>query len=126
VGLLEEALRIRVASLGAENPRTAQALHDLGLALLAAGEIESAERRLREALRVRRTALSRDHPDVAATLVALGRLLRTGGQLDESRVMLVEAGDLLGDRSDPLREELRAEMDALDAAQAAIGPRGER
>jgi Flp pilus assembly protein TadD len=124
VPLLEEALRIRVNALGPENPRTAQALHDLGLAHLERNEWGEAESRIREALRIRRVAQGASHPDVIASLVALGRLFRTTGRLAESRATLGEATQSLDetlDRTDPIWESVRAEVAALDSV-AAGGP----
>ncbi len=66
------AIEVSRAGLGERHPLYAAAMRELGLTLAAAGEPDSAERKLREALRIAELVHGPQHLDVASFFDALG------------------------------------------------------
>ena len=70
-GAFREALSIREAAEGPEHSWTAEALTDLGRALVAAGRKAEARTALERAERIRERRLRPGHPAIAETRAAL-------------------------------------------------------
>jgi tetratricopeptide (TPR) repeat protein len=83
--LLERALAIREAHLGARHPDTAQSLNDLGLVLQDQGAYDQARVLHERALAIRESQLGPDHLDTAQSLNNLGKTLRYQGDLDRAQ-----------------------------------------
>ncbi|MCG3164156.1 MAG: Serine/threonine-protein kinase PknD [Acidobacteria bacterium] len=86
--LLEEALKLRRQTLGAESADVAASLHHLGALAYAKGDFAASEARFREALQLRRKLLGDEHPDVADSQSRLGLLLVDRGNLIEAEPLL--------------------------------------
>jgi len=106
----ERALAAMERTRGKEDPAVAAALDNLGMALLAKGDLEKAGAVHRRALAIRERALGPDHPTVAQTLENLGNVLAE----DDRR--LAEAEELLR-RAIAIRERTLA-PDGVDVATA--------
>jgi tetratricopeptide (TPR) repeat protein len=89
--VLEQAVEIREAVLGARHPGVAVTLTHLGTVLRRRGEPARAGQVLERALEIREGALRRDHPDVAETLTHLGIALRDVGDLSRGQAVLERA-----------------------------------
>jgi tetratricopeptide (TPR) repeat protein len=90
VPVLEEALGLCPKAFGGQDDRTAEALHDLGRALSAAGRHADAERRYREALELRRAASGDAAPATAEAVSALVKELEAQEKFDEAVTLLLE------------------------------------
>jgi tetratricopeptide (TPR) repeat protein/transcriptional regulator with XRE-family HTH domain len=88
---LEQALAIRGAVLGPDDPDTAACLTDLGMVLIDEGRAAEAQGRLEAALAIRERALGPEHPDTAATLHGLGLALQAQADLPAGRLRLERA-----------------------------------
>jgi tetratricopeptide (TPR) repeat protein len=93
--LHEEALAIWQASLGADHPRVAGSLLNLGLTDMTLHRLQSARARTERALQLREQALGSDHPRVAETLDQLAGIAWKAGAYDEARVLLERALQIL-------------------------------
>ena len=89
--VLEQAVEIREAALGAKHPDVAVTLTYLGTVLRRRGKPAPARQVLERALEIREGALGRDHPDVAMTLTHLGTALRDVGDLSGGQAVLERA-----------------------------------
>src|SRR5439155_10653304 len=77
--LLERALALREASLGAAHPAVAAALHELGWIRFDKADYASAAELFRRATEIREESQGADHPAVAGSLQGLGASLRNWG-----------------------------------------------
>jgi tetratricopeptide (TPR) repeat protein len=93
-GLLERALAIQLATLGADHPQVAATLHSLGFLLRDQGDLAGARARLERALAIQKATLGPNHAEVGLTLETLGRVLRDQGELATARAQL-ERGDAI-------------------------------
>jgi serine/threonine protein kinase/tetratricopeptide (TPR) repeat protein len=89
--LLEEALKLRRQTLGAEHADVADSLHHLARLAHQKGDFAGSETLFREALALRRKLLGTEHTDVADTMNGLGVLLLDRGNLGEADPLLREA-----------------------------------
>ncbi|HEX9001893.1 MAG TPA: serine/threonine-protein kinase [Blastocatellia bacterium] len=89
--LLEEALKLRRQTLGAEHADVAASLHHLARLAHQKGDFAGSEAQYREALALRRKLLGTEHTDVADTMNGLGVLLLDRGNLAEADPLLREA-----------------------------------
>lgn len=87
-GLLERALAIREAHLGADHPDTAQNLNDLAVVLHDEGAYDDARVLHERALVIRESQLGPDHLDTAQSLNNLGRTVRYQGDVDRAQTVL--------------------------------------
>jgi eukaryotic-like serine/threonine-protein kinase len=83
--LLEEALELRLASLGEGHPDVATSLDELGQLLWEMGEYPEAEEALRQALHIREEAFGPWSLEVAEVLDRLGSVLVTQGRFAEAQ-----------------------------------------
>lgn len=79
VPLVERALELREAALGARHPEVAGCLTLLGELHILRGDLEGAERLFLRALGIREEALGKKHPNVAVTLNSLASLYMDQG-----------------------------------------------
>jgi tetratricopeptide (TPR) repeat protein len=93
-GLLERALAIQLATLGADHPEVAATLHSLGFLLRDQVDLAGARTHLERALAIQEATLGPDHVEVGLTLETLGRVLRDQGELAAARAQL-ERGDAI-------------------------------
>jgi serine/threonine protein kinase/Flp pilus assembly protein TadD len=89
--LFQEALNIRTNLLGAEHPKIAASLFNLGYVRACQGRYPEAERFFRQSLAMRRKLLGNDSVEVAQTLSALSSVLYVEGQLVEAESAVREA-----------------------------------
>ncbi|MCU0936760.1 MAG: tetratricopeptide repeat protein [Gammaproteobacteria bacterium] len=100
-GQLAQAERLYVAALeeaqtlGAEDPRLAAALNNLGVLYVRAQQFERADELYRKALEVRQKALGPSHPQVGQSLSNLAYLRQAEGKLEESESFAKRAVALL-------------------------------
>src|SRR5262249_15289097 len=72
---IQQAIRIRKAALGDEDPAVADALDRLALALIEDGLYAEALEECRRSLAIREKVLGKEHPDVSYSLENLGAAL---------------------------------------------------
>src|SRR5262249_4184292 len=89
--LLEEALKLRRQTLGAESLDVAASLNHLGEVARLKGDYVGSEPLFREALVMRRKLLGKEHTDVAESLDNLGALLVDRGACNEAEGLIREA-----------------------------------
>ncbi len=88
--LLEEAAKVRQATLSRCDPKLAESLHDVANARRSTGDSSAAEAPLREAVKIQQTCLDRDDPEVARGLNNLATFLEDQGKLPEAERLLRE------------------------------------
>jgi serine/threonine-protein kinase len=86
--LLEEALKLRRQTLGAEHADVATSLQHLAALAAQNGNYPAGETQGREALAMRRKLLGAEHADVAESMNTLGTLLLARGNRAEAEPML--------------------------------------
>ncbi|MGH6953730.1 MAG: tetratricopeptide repeat protein, partial [Alphaproteobacteria bacterium] len=91
--LIEQAIAIREASLGADHPQVAESLTSLAVAHLEAGAPEIAGPMLERALEIFRTAQRPDPADVAEALETYVHVLRKSGNAAQAAKASKEAKD---------------------------------
>ncbi len=89
--LVEEALKLRRQTLGAEHVDVAASLHNLAAMAYLKGDYAGSETQYREALALRLKLLGAEHLDVAGSMDSLGQLLVARGKLDEAEPLLRDA-----------------------------------
>jgi len=90
-GLLEEALRIRKAEFGEDDPTVAESLFNLGWIARIKGDYNDAERLVADALELRRKLLGSKHPLVAEALGILSGVKRDMGRFADAESLIREA-----------------------------------
>ena len=107
--LYREALEMRRETLGNRHPKTLASINNLGLLLLAKGDL-AAEPLCREALEVLRETLGNRHPNTLNSINSLGLLLLEKGDLAAAEPLLREVLDVkretLGDRHPGTRNSI--------------------
>jgi tetratricopeptide (TPR) repeat protein len=83
-GLEMEAVRVRRAALGGDDPLLAESLHSLASVLRRLGDNAAAEASLREAVAIQRRRFDRDDPELARGLNNLATLLDDQGKTAEA------------------------------------------
>jgi len=82
---LRRALEIKTASLGSAHPAVAQALNDLGVAMLRSGQDgEAAVAHLQQAWELLASGLGAEHPDTVSAQANLGAALGTLGHHEDA------------------------------------------
>jgi tetratricopeptide (TPR) repeat protein len=76
---------------GLEQPKTADALNNLGILFQKSGDYAKAEPLFLEALRIRQNVLGPEHPDTASSLNNLGELYRDMGEYSKAEPLYQEA-----------------------------------
>jgi serine/threonine-protein kinase len=89
--LLEDALKLRRQTLGAEHTDVAASLHHLADLAYGKGDFAGSEALFREALQLRRKLLGAEHPAVADSMNSLGVLFIVRGNRAEAEPLLREA-----------------------------------
>jgi tetratricopeptide (TPR) repeat protein len=122
--LLERALSIREARLGANHLNTSESLNNLAAVLRDQGDLNGARTLLERALSIREARLGADHPTTAQSLNNLARVLADQGDLQGARPLLERALTIYEARlgADHLltvgsRQRLAAVVAALDNRQ---------
>ncbi len=90
-----EAVEIRLATLRAGHPKTAEALVALAEVCLRQDRADAANDLLTEALGIQRAALRPQHPEIGLTLLALGRCAMKQDRLADAAAYLSESRDAL-------------------------------
>ena len=121
VSILERVLIIQEAVYGPEDLRLDDALHNLGLAQMLAGEYTAARKSLMGALDKTQARLREDHPDVLETKVELGQALCQLGERDTATTMLTDVLAAL-ERQEATAAKLGAAQLALAECVAARAP----
>ncbi|MBN2731501.1 MAG: tetratricopeptide repeat protein, partial [Balneolaceae bacterium] len=104
--LLEEALEIDKAKLGADHPYVGGDLKNLGLIFKKEGDYQKAEDYFRKSLNIFEQRLPKNHKYITETLTNLGEVLTYNGSFEE-------AGQILN-------ELLEIQKEALDAGHWKI------
>jgi tetratricopeptide (TPR) repeat protein/predicted Ser/Thr protein kinase len=94
---LTEALEIRKALFGFENPETAMSLNNFGKLLQAKGDLKNAEKLFRNALSILRRVRGTDALDIASVLGNLGYLLMLEADYAEAKAAHQEELRILRD-----------------------------
>lgn len=123
--LAERSFKIRVQTLGAQNPATADSLFLFANATRLKGDYSQAEPLFRQALQSRRIAFGEDSTDVADNLSNLGECLFLEGKDNEAESTLRQAlgiyrrhsPNLGSDARDYLARLLEKKGDYLEATQ---------
>ncbi len=89
--LLEQALALREAALGAEHLEVAMALNSIGALFLAHGDVAEAKAAYQRSLAIRERAFGPEHPEVARSLNNLGLVAQQEGDLSQARSLLERA-----------------------------------
>jgi serine/threonine-protein kinase len=89
--LLEDALKLRRQTLGAEHIDVAESLHHLGALAYEKGDFAGSETLYREALQLRRRLLGTEHLNTADSMAGLGRVLIAQGKFDEAEPLVSDA-----------------------------------
>ena len=89
--LYEQALEIREATVGSQDPDTAISLNNLGALYRNQGKYEVAESLLMRALEIREATSGIQHPDTASLLSNLAALHGSQGKYAEAEPLLVRA-----------------------------------
>jgi serine/threonine-protein kinase len=94
IGVLEQAVELRVRLVGRDHFLTARSLDHLGAALVAVGRLDEAEAAIAESLAVRLARLDPGHPEIASSYRTRGKLLAARGQRAEARADLALSVEL--------------------------------
>ncbi len=117
--LLERAVELRTAELGAEDPATLASRYRLGCVWSDAARLEEAEPLLRDVHALQSRVLGSDHPETLRTAVGIGILLRRVRRFDEAKEVLADAlqrsEKALGERS-PVTLRCRHHLARVEAA----------
>src|SRR5262245_9702361 len=89
--LLEDALKLRRQTLGAENIDVAESLHHLGEVTYEKGDYARSETLFREALQLRRRLLGTESLNTADTMAGLGRALIAQGKFADAEPLVSDA-----------------------------------
>jgi len=119
--VLREALALRSALVGLQDPRTAGTQARLALALRGLGEYEEAETLARSAVRVLRTAPDADREALGQALHTLGFVLRSRASLAEAEATYREALALRRELFDPAHPSVLETMSNLALTLEARG-----
>jgi serine/threonine-protein kinase len=111
--LLEDALKLRRQTLGAEHADVAESLHHLATLAFGKGDYTGSETQYREALALRRKLLGTNHPDMAESMVGLGRSLLERGNYTEAEPLLREALALRRQRLGPEHKDVAESLNGL-------------
>ena len=119
--LLEEALRLRRQTMGAEHPEVAESLHHLGTVVYQRGDYPGSETLYREALQLRRKLLGSNHLQVADSMDGLGRVLVARSKVAEAEPLVRDA---LALRRSQLEPEHKAIADSLHGLGRILSAQG--
>jgi eukaryotic-like serine/threonine-protein kinase len=119
--LLEEALKLRRQTLGAEHADVAASQHHLAALAFEKGDLAGSEWRFREALALRRKLLDAGHADVAETMNGLGILLVARGNFAEAEPLLREALALRRQRFGAEHKDVAESLNGLGRLMSAQG-----
>jgi eukaryotic-like serine/threonine-protein kinase len=86
--LMEDSLRLRRQTLGAESIDVAESLDHLGALLYEVGDYSGSETLYREALQLRRRLLGTESLNTADSMAGLGRVLIALGKFDEAEPLV--------------------------------------
>lgn len=95
ISLLERAIPLAVQELGEGSEQYANLINDLGLAYWVKGETGKAQALFEESLSLKREIYGEDGPDYAASLINLAGTYRESRYLRQSKVLYLEAIDVL-------------------------------
>ena len=108
--LARERLELLKARFGDRHPEVANALNDVALGQMYAGDLASAERTYLEAIEMDIALLGEDHPEVASARENLGNVYARQGRFDKTAALLetvlASRRRALGDDSEPVARTL--------------------
>jgi tetratricopeptide (TPR) repeat protein len=85
IHIAERAVEVAKRTRGPEDPKTAEALNNLGLLRKKIGDYAKAEPLYQEALRIRQKVLGSEHPYTATSLSNLGLLYQKNARVRQGR-----------------------------------------
>jgi tetratricopeptide (TPR) repeat protein len=91
---LEESLRLRTGSLGADTPATADSHYSLGYLALVRGELDVALAAFTRSLAIREATVGSVHPDTAYSIHALGLTFERKGDIAEAQRQFQRSMDI--------------------------------
>lgn len=94
VRLTENALELRIATLGEDNKEVAASYNNLGVLARTQGNYAAARENYRRALDIRRRVLPADHPQIAISLNNLGALIYAEGDYAQAATYFSESIDI--------------------------------
>ncbi len=100
IPLVEEAIGLAEASLGASHPVVGDLHRSLGVQFMFAGRFDEAEREVRRAVAILEAGLGARHPKLAMALSSLGNIARVRGDLEGSVASLQRAQAILEEAGD--------------------------
>lgn len=119
--LLEESLKLRRQTLGAEHTDVATSLHHLAALAYEKGDYTVGETLFREALDLRRRLLGAEHTEVADSMNALGQTLMELGKFAEAEPLVREALALRQKQLAPEHKDIAASLSGLGRVFSAQG-----
>ena len=119
--LLEESLKLRRQTLGAEHADVAISLNHLAALAFEKGDYANSEAWFREALALRRKLLGTEHPDVADSMAGLGQTLIARGKFAEAEPLVRDALALRRKRLDPGHKDIADSLNGLGRVLSAQG-----
>jgi serine/threonine-protein kinase len=108
--LLEDALKLRRRTLGAEHPDVAESLHHLGALVYEKGDYVRSETLLREALELRRRLLGAEHLHTADSMAGLGRALIALGKFSEAEPVINDALAIRRRQLPPVHKDIASSL----------------
>ena len=111
--LMEESLKLRRQTLGAEHADVATSLHHLAALAYEKSDYTGSETLHREALALRRRLLGAEHTDVADSMAGLGQTLMALGKFAEAEPLVREALALRQKRLDPEHKDIAASLNGV-------------
>ncbi len=119
--LLEEALKLRRQTLGAEHADVAASLHHLADLAYGKGDFAGSEALFREALQLRQKLLGAEQPDVADSMNSLGVALLTLGNSAEAEPLLRGALELRRKLLGPEHKDVAVSLHGLGRLLSSQG-----
>jgi tetratricopeptide (TPR) repeat protein len=119
--LLERALHIREAHLGADHPETGYSLGSLATVLRRVGDLTTARKFHERSLAIRQAHLGPDDPDIAYSLNNLGNVLRDLGDLQSARRLYERALAIRQTQLGPDHRTVATSLDNLGNVLRRLG-----
>jgi eukaryotic-like serine/threonine-protein kinase len=108
--LLEDSLKLRRQTMGAESIDVAESLHHLGALVYEMGEYANSETLYREAFQLRRKLLAAESLNTADSMAGLGRALIAQGKFAEAEPMVRDALALRRRRLPPDHKDIASSL----------------
>jgi serine/threonine protein kinase len=108
--LLEDSLKLRRQTFGAESMDVAESLHNLGALTYEKGDYARSETLYREALQLRRRLLGTESLNTADSMAGLGRVLIARGKFAEAEPLVRDALALRRRQLPPMHKDIASSL----------------